>query len=346
MRKKAVIYIRVSSKEQAEQGYSPDAQKRLLWQFARSNGFGDVVEFEDAETAKSAGRKAFNAMLTHVRKHDIKYILVEKTDRLYRNFRDYVTVEDLIEENDVTVHFVKEATAIGKESRSQDKFVHGIKVLQAKNFIDNLKEEVRKGQNEKLEHGEYPAKALLGYLNAEDPVTRRACIVVDDANKPLMQEMFRLYATGSYSLKSLIDELETKGLTGNLPAGRRLNKTSVVALLANPFYIGHFRWGGKLHKGSHEPIISVELWQKVQDVLAGKNVNKTKKHNVIPFAYKGLFTCGECERTITAERKKGKYTYYRCTKHDRKCSQKPVREEVITREVSNSWRALKSARMA
>lgn len=335
MKKKAVIYIRVSSKEQAEQGYSPDAQKRLLWQFARSNGFDVVQEFEEAETAKDAGRKAFNAMLAFLRKEKAKYILVEKTDRLHRNFRDYATIEDVIEEHGITVHFVKEAVAIGTESKSSDKLMYGMRTLIAKNFIDNLREEVKKGQNEKLEHGEYPAKALLGYLNAEDPTTRRACIIVDEANKSLMQEMFRLYSTGSYSLKSLINELETKSLTNNLPVGRRLNKTSVAALLANPFYIGHFRWGGKVHKGKHEAIVAVELWQKVQDILAGKNINKTKKHNIIPFAYKGLLTCGECERTITAERKKGKYVYYRCTKYDRTCTQKPVKEEAITESVSN-----------
>jgi site-specific DNA recombinase len=76
-------------------------------------------------------------------------ILVEKTDRLYRNIRDWVTVDDL----DLEVRFVKENAVVSKDSRSSDKFMHGIKVLMAKNYVDNLSEEVKKGQREKAAQG-------------------------------------------------------------------------------------------------------------------------------------------------------------------------------------------------
>lgn len=78
---KAVTYVRVSSREQQELGNSLGAQKRLLWEFARNNGYNVVKEFEEAETAKEAGRKEFNKMLAYVRQHGIKFVLVEKTDR-------------------------------------------------------------------------------------------------------------------------------------------------------------------------------------------------------------------------------------------------------------------------
>ena len=111
------------------------------------------------ETAKAAGRKQFDELVRFCRSQkQVVHILVEKTDRLYRNFKDYVTLEEI----DVIVHFVKENEVLSKDSRSHAKFVHGIKVLMAKNYIDNLSEEVKKGQLEKARQGEYPAKAPLG----------------------------------------------------------------------------------------------------------------------------------------------------------------------------------------
>ena len=85
--------------------------------------------------------------------------IVEKTDRLYRNFRDYVTLEDL----DVEIHLPKEGQIISKDSKSQAKLMHGIQVVIARNYIDNLREEVRKGMREKAEQGIYPSRPPMGY---------------------------------------------------------------------------------------------------------------------------------------------------------------------------------------
>ncbi len=333
MLKKAVTYVRVSTKEQQDQGYSPEAQKRLLWTFARGNGFDVAEEFEDTESAKEAGRAAFNQMLTYVRKHDIKHILVEKTDRLHRNFRDYVLIEDLTRDCDVTVHFVKEGVSIGRDAPSSQKFMHGVRTLMAKNFIDNLREETTKGMDEKVMLGEYPSKAPLGYLNVRNPETKKSMIVVDEKNRPLVQALFRRYSTGGYSLLSLIEEVEGEGLARNLPHGSRLNKTTVAHVLQSCFYTGNFLWKKQVRKGTHESLVDMKLWEKAQDVLHGRSLNrKDKKHNRIPFTYKGLFSCGECSRCITAEIKKGRYVYYRCTKYEKQCSQPAVKEEIITAE--------------
>jgi DNA invertase Pin-like site-specific DNA recombinase len=88
-------------------------------------------------------------------------MLVEKTDRLYRNLKDWVTVDEL----DVEMHFPKEGVVLSRESRSSKKFMHGIKVLMAKNYIDNLSEETRKGMTEKAAQGFWPSNAPLGYRN-------------------------------------------------------------------------------------------------------------------------------------------------------------------------------------
>ena len=151
MSKKCVIYARVSSREQKEHGYSTEAQIVLLKEYAKRNNFEIVEIYEDVETAKKAGRKNFNVMLKLLKKNkSIKTILVEKTDRLYRNFKDYVTIDEL---DGLEVHLVKENTILCENSRSHEKFVHGIKVLMAKNYIDNLSEEVKKGMHQKASQG-------------------------------------------------------------------------------------------------------------------------------------------------------------------------------------------------
>ena len=139
---KAVIYARVSSKEQEQEGYSIPAQLKLLKEYAAKNNYQIVKEFVDIETAKKAGRENFNTMIQFVKADvNIKAVLCEKTDRLYRNFKDYVTVDEL----DLEIHLVKESEVLSKNSKSHQKFIHGIKVLMAKNYIDNLVEETRKG---------------------------------------------------------------------------------------------------------------------------------------------------------------------------------------------------------
>ena len=156
----AIIYARVSSKEQASEGFSIPAQIKLLNEYAIQHGLHVIQAFTDVETAKKSGRTSFTKMLTYLEENsDVRTVLVEKTDRLYRNFKDYVILEDY----ELNIHLVKEGQIISKDSRSHEKFIHGIKVLMAKNFIDNLSEEVKKGLKEKAAQGGYPGSAPFGY---------------------------------------------------------------------------------------------------------------------------------------------------------------------------------------
>ena len=149
-----VLYARVSSREQEREGYSIPAQRRLLAEYARNHNFHIEREFIDVESAKNPGRKEFSAMLRLLETSTTcRIVLVEKTDRLYRNRTDALAFETLIEKRGVEIHLVKEGRVIGKESRSQDKFMHDIHVAVAKNYVENLKEEVKKGMREKAEQG-------------------------------------------------------------------------------------------------------------------------------------------------------------------------------------------------
>jgi site-specific DNA recombinase len=162
---KAVLYARVSSKEQEAEGYSIPSQLKFLHEYASKQNHRIAQEFVDVETAKKSGRPQFAQMLDCVAENaTAKHILVEKTDRLLRNFFDYHLIDQLInKKRDITIHLVKEGTILNADSRSSEKFVFGIKALMAKNFIDNLSEETKKGMLEKAEQGTYPSFAPYGY---------------------------------------------------------------------------------------------------------------------------------------------------------------------------------------
>jgi site-specific DNA recombinase len=171
--RQAVLYARVSSAEQEREGFSIPAQLRLLRDYAREQGFVIVDEFVDVETAKQSGRAGFGQMVKALKRsrNGRPAILVEKTDRLYRNLKDWVTLDDL----NPDIHFVKEGTVLSPDSRSTDKFMHGIRVLMAKNYIDNLSEEVRKGMAEKAVQDIWPTKVPLGYRNITSPLAGTRC---------------------------------------------------------------------------------------------------------------------------------------------------------------------------
>ena len=218
---KAAIYARVSSKEQEKEGFSIPAQLKLLTAYAAEKGFSIVQQYVDVETAKRAGRSAFTTMVEFFRRESkaktaqnpCRVLLVEKTDRLYRNLKDWVTLDEL----DLEVHFAKENVVFSRDSRSSEKFIHGIKVLMAKNYIDNLSEETKKGMLEKAEQGIYPSFAPLGYINVQCGDKR--FIQPDPALAPVIQKLFEWYATGNYSLLDLARKAKSEGLnyrkTGN-----------------------------------------------------------------------------------------------------------------------------------
>jgi site-specific DNA recombinase len=310
--REAVIYARVSSKDQEREGFSIPAQLKFLREYASRNEFNVSREFVDIETAKATGRKRFGEMLQFLSRNPVcRVLIVEKTDRLYRNFRDCVTLEDM----DVEIHLPKEGQIISKEAKSQAKLVHGIQVVIARNYIENLKEEVKKGMREKAEQGIYPSRPPLGYQNNKLERT----IEVDPWKAPIARRIFELYASGQHSLTSLREAVREE-------SGINLAKGYLDRLLKNPFYKGQFLWEGKLYSGTHTPLVSSDRFEQVQAVFRGHN---KPKYGARDFAYRGLLTCAYDNCKVTAEIKKGKYTYYRCTQFRGKCELPYMREEKL-----------------
>ena len=309
----AVIYARVSSREQREEGYSIEAQVRLLRDAAIKNDFVVAMEFIEIESAKEAGRPIFNEMVKFFKKNRAcRVLLVEKTDRLYRNKRDPLVIDDL----EIAVHFVKEGDIVSKDAKSQVKFMHDIRIAMARNYSENLREEVKKGMAEKAAQGMFPGHAPFGYKNNK----AARCIDVHPEKSRIVRRLYELYASGRYSVA-------TVGKAIKKETGIYICKANAHRILTNPFYIGKFEWGKQVYDGNHERLISAEQFSDVQSILNGFNKPKYGTQD-IPF--RGVLHCHLCGCAITGERKKGKYVYYRCTCGRGECQLPRFREQEIT----------------
>ena len=308
----AVIYTRVSSREQQQEGFSLGAQSKLLREYAERNGFQVVKAFEDVETAKASGRTHFSEMVTWFKRNrSCRVLIVEKTDRLYRNFRDAVTVEDL----EIETHFVKENATVSKDSRSQTRLIQGIHLVMARNYSENLREEVKKGMREKAAQGIYPSHAPFGYRNNKADRT----IEVHPENAAIVNRMFELYATGSYSLTTLAKTIR-------LETGKHMSRGNVHLILKNPFYTGSFVWSGQTYPGTQPIFVNLATYQQAQAVLTGHN---RPKYSKLDIAFRGLMQCAYDGCMVTGEIQKAKYVYYRCTGHRGKCDLPRFRQDDI-----------------
>ena len=308
---KTVIYARVSSKEQEREGFSIPAQLKLLAEYAQRTGLQIAKEFVDVESAKGAGRAQFGEMVKFLRSNkDIKTVLVEKTDRLYRNFRDYTTLEDL----DLQVHLVKEGEIISKDAKSHNKLIHGIKVVLARHYLDNLSEEVKKGMTEKARQGLWPSRAPFGYQN------KAKGIQPDAEEAPIVRQAFLWYGSGNYSLSQVASMLR------KAYPEKTLARSGIERILKNPVYYGDFLWAGELYNGTHPPLVSKKLWDDLQNTFKKANKPKYTKRR---FPFTGMLTCAHCGCAITAEIKKGKYIYYHCSGSKGPCPKPRIRQEAL-----------------
>ncbi len=307
-------YTRVSTAKQGE-GVSLEVQKEEIARYAEKHGLTISRWFEEKETAAKSGRPIFDAIVRDLGNHKADGLIVHKIDRSARNFRDWAKIGELSDQG-VAIHFVTES--LDFQSRG-GRLTADIQAVIASDYIRNLREEAKKGLRGRLKQGLYPFRAPIGYLDQG----RGKPKIPDPAKAPLIKEMFELYRMGNHGIRSLHGEMEVRGLR-NLSGGV-LSRHGIETILSNPFYTGIIRIArtGDTYDGIHEPLISTSLFQRVQDMKAGKCGKKTTRHM---YTYRGLFKCGLCSFAMIAERQKGN-VYYRC--HTPDCPTKGIREEVI-----------------
>ena len=351
--KRAVSYIRVSTREQAqrggsEEGFSLPAQREANKRKAQSMGALVVKEFADrGESARSANRPELQKMLAYLKEDGgIDYVIVHKLDRLARNRADDVEINRAFE--DAGVRLVSTSENIDQTPGGM--LLHGIMSSIAEFYSRNLANEVMKGMGEKARNGGTLGKAPLGYVNVRgrDEHGREVrTVALDEEREPLIRLAFTEYATGNWTVRQLADHLNTLGLSIP-PTPRRCAKpitaTRLHEILRHPYYKGIVTFQGVEYPGKHEPLVDGQTWQTVQTILASRRYGERQRiHNHF---LKSTVVCGQCGARLSVQNAKNSkgtiYPYFvcarRCRLHD--CAFTAVLIDVVEERMSDLYRAI------
>ena len=336
---RAVLYMRVSSKEQLE-GYSLEAQREAGIKYIADHGWELVDEYEDkAETARTARRKDFQTMLQELEGNQIDYLVVHKSDRFARNKLDHFLTKELLKQHGVKLISITE----NFEDSPQGRLAEGVMAAINEYYSDNLGEEVKKGQRQKVKDGGWPAHAPIGYRNVRRDVGIRkaeALLEKDPIQGPLVLELCELYATGAYSEREMHEYMGERGMQTR--TGRPPSRNAIHDILTNPFYTGVIVWNGIQSPGKHEAIITPELFEKVQQVLHQHNGGRIRTR-IHDHYLRGSLFCNTCTfrwSDAFAKGHGGTYRYFFCMgRHNRRsqCMEIYAPVEDLESQVEAIW---------
>lgn len=305
---KYIIYCRKSQEHVDRQALSIEAQKRELLEYAKMNELQVVQILEESQSAYKLGRPIFDKMMKLFEESLANAILTWKSDRLARNAFDGGRVIQALDDK-----IVQEIRTPYEMFRQEDNRVILYLAFGMSNDVSRqISANVRRGNRQKYERGEFVGCAPPGYLNVKVGNSRN--IAPDSIKAPLVRRVFEEFVSGNFSVQEICRRASEWGLTSI--NGNKIAKSCMYILLRRTVYYGVFKHGGESHQGSYEPLISKALFYRVQEVLNDRG--KPRKKNWV-HAYKGLIKCAGCGCAITAETKvkyyKGtnrtaSYTYY------------------------------------
>lgn len=334
---KYCLYARKSSEAEEKQALSIDSQIKEMLTLAQRDGINVVDMYRESHSAKDCGmRPVFNELINDIRLGKFNAILVWHPDRLSRNAGDLGALVDLLDQKkliEIRTHSQRFT------NNPNEKFLLMILGSQAKLENDNKSINVKRGLKTRVEMGLWPSVAPTGYLNHPDR-NMKCQVIVDPLRSHVIKLMFEKAAYNDMSTRKLFHWLkdELKFTTRN---GKPLTISNIQVILRNNFYMGlieYPRKSGKWYAGKHEPIISQELFKRVQERLDSFKSEKTDHE----FAFTRLMKCGMCKSGITAQEKHKnirdgtvrKYIYYGCTRfHDKNCKNTYLREEELVQQL-------------
>jgi len=327
---KAIIFARVSSKDQ-EDGQSIPAQVRRLTEYALRKNFKVESTFQITESSTKETRKQFNQIIAHVKKTKEPIALITDTvDRLQRSFRETPLLDELRRQGKLELHFLREGLVINQNSNSAQLLQWDIGVLFASSYVRQLGDNVKRSQEQCIKNGQWISKAPYGYNNVTLPSGEKD-IIIDEHRAPFVIKIFELYAKGNNSFQTVALKMREKNFA-KTSRGKSVTARTIELILKNPFYMGIMRIKNQLYPHKYETIISEWLFNKVQSII--KNHHKAPvQYAGKPILFRGLIKCKNCGCAVTGDIKKQKYIYYSCHNSKRVCTKKWVREEILLEEL-------------
>jgi site-specific DNA recombinase len=308
----AVIYVRVSTKEQTE-NLSLPTQLRACEQYCQREGYEVLERFrEEGESAKTTDRTELQKLLKYCRTHKgkVHFVVVYNLTRFAREKYDHFALRAFLKSLGISLRSATEPI----DDTSTGKLMEG--VLAAFSQFDNdvRSERTRAGMQAALEQGRWTFVPPLGYLNA--PKWSGKSLIADPERGELVKRAFEEFATGRFPKEEVLDEITRLGLRTR--KGLTLNPQSFGRMLTNRLYAGliHVPEFGVSRRGDFEPLVSEETFNRVQAIVERRiQVTGPRQRTRPDFPLKGLVRCEACGRPLTASWSKGRngyYAYYHC----------------------------------
>ncbi|MCX6740796.1 MAG: recombinase family protein, partial [Candidatus Parcubacteria bacterium] len=324
---KYFLYARKSSESEDRQVQSIDDQINRLKQLASDLNLDIKKIYTEARSAKKPNnRPIFDEMIERIENGEADGILCWQINRLSRNPIDSGKLSWLLQRG-----ILKSIQTIDRQYLPDDNvLLFNVESGMANQFIIDLRKNTKRGVEGKLQRGWLPARAPLGYLNDKS----EKVIIKDPARFNVIRKMWDLMLTGSYTppriLEIATNEWGLKTIKYKREGGKELSLSGIYRMFTNLFYTGLLEWDGKQYQGKHEPMITLEEFDRVQTILGREGKPRPQEHD---FAFTGAIRCKECGCLYTAEthkklvKKTGEvkeYTYYHCTRRTRRvhCTQK------------------------
>lgn len=315
--KKALIYARVSTEDQAVEGMSIDTQINRCTRWAEENGYSVVGIYKDeGKSATNMNRASLKDLLGRVQeKEGLDAILVLDTDRIARNTLDHLTIKSLLQKASVPLISISQPMIDDSpEGNLIDTIIASVNAFQSQ--ITGRK--VSKVAEEKAKAGYYPGKPKTGYMNVfnTNPTSKfdKRVIDIDPDRGQYITQAFILYSTGNFSIKSLSDHLYELGFRSN--TGVQVGVSLLAYCLKDPLYLGKLPWKGVIYEGHHPALTDEETFNKCQEIMTAHNQNASRQrsHN---FLLRGFVHCANCGKRLWADKHTKKtglvFEYYFCT---------------------------------
>lgn len=330
MRQRAVIYCRVSTKEQLA-NLSIPVQQRACMDYCAYQGIEvDKVFIEEGESAKTADRTQLKELLAYCRKNQgrVHFLVVHMIDRLARNSYDHAIIRRHLAALGINLRAASQPI----DDTPTGKAMEGMLSVFAQLDNEIKAGRAKDGMREAAQRGQWVWRAPLGYLHASRPEGGRT-MIQDLARAHLVAKAFELVASGLCTLTSALEQVGEMGLRSL--RGERLTLQTFKQMLANPVYAGRIVipiWELDV-KGNFEPLVDPHTWWQVQSFLSGDSSRITPHERNRPdFPLRGFAYCGQCRRPLTGSWSTGnqgrKYGYYHCPSGAR-CKTIKVRREVL-----------------